>query len=94
MRALGVNQIDAQGPRRFQSVITVGFATGEIGFRVSFAPQQSQPVHVRFGSLADIALGLSALPPEADISCCLSNVRLVAKAAPYASTVAGNSRRF
>jgi hypothetical protein len=41
MRALGVNQIDAQGPRRFQSVITVGFATGEMGFRVSFAPQQS-----------------------------------------------------
>jgi len=53
MRALAVNQIDAQGPRRFQSVITVGFATGEIGFRVSFAPQQSQPVHVRFGSKPD-----------------------------------------
>ena len=82
MRALGVNQIDAQGPRRFQSVITVGFASREMGFRVTFAPQQSQPVHVRFGlSEHGERTGQCPLyPGKGDITGCHRDVPFVPKA--------------
>jgi hypothetical protein len=47
-----------------------GFAAGEMGFRVSFAQQQSSAAHVRFGSFADIEAPLSDVrfTPKADIS--------------------------
>jgi hypothetical protein len=54
----------------FQLGLQQGFAIGGMGFRGQFALQQSQAVHVRFGSKADIGLAavMSALPPKARTS--------------------------
>jgi hypothetical protein len=42
------------GLRRLGCDYSRVFATGEMGFMGQFARQQSDPAHVRFGSLADI----------------------------------------
>jgi hypothetical protein len=39
-----------------------------MGFNAGLASQQFWEAHVRFGSKADIAAQMSALPPKADIS--------------------------
>jgi len=52
-----------------------------MGFKAQFAKQQSSAAHVRFRSKQTSAhVGvMSALPPKADISCCLSDVRYVSQ---------------
>ena len=58
-----------------------GFAAGEMGFRVSFAQQQSSAAHVRFGSFADIEAPLSDVrfTPKANITERDRDVRFVSE---------------